>query len=185
MKLKSLLLAAAVVFGLAASAQIPAAKVRPAQRAEQTEAPSKEQVKKLRKLTQKTPKVADDKLFDAIIKKYKGKVVVVDLWNTWCGPCRRAIAANEPLKSGELNSKDIVWVYIANETSPLDAYLEMVPGIKGEHYRLTKEQFAAIAKRFNVDGIPYYILVDRKGNAAGRPDLRDHELYKQTILEAL
>ena len=36
-----------------------------------------------------------------------------------------------------------------------------------------------------MDGIPYYIIVDREGNAAGRPDLRDHSLYVKTVLEKL
>ena len=61
----------------------------------------------------------------------------------------------------------------------------MIPGIKGLHYRLNGDQINAIMDRFKVDGIPYYILVDRKGNATGRPDLRNPNLYKSAILEAL
>lgn len=132
---------------------------------------------------QAAPEVAAVEVFDAIVAPYKGKLVIVDLWNTWCGPCRAAIKATEPLKETELKKDDIVWIYIANETSPEDKYLEMASGIKGIHYRLNSDQWHAICDRFNVDGIPYYILVDRYGNAAGRPDLRDHELYKKTLLE--
>lgn len=132
-----------------------------------------------------TPAVADDKLFEAIIAPHKGKVVMVDLWNTWCGPCRAALAANEPEKSGDLSSDDIVWIYIADESSPLPAYLEKIKDIRGIHYRLTDEQKTALRSQFDVDGIPYYILVDRQGKYEGRPDLRDHAAFKKAILSKL
>lgn len=134
---------------------------------------------------QPTPDVAADAIFDAIIAPHKGKVVMVDLWNTWCGPCRAALAANEPHKSTDLASDDIVWIYIADESSPLTKYATMIQDISGLHYRLTDTQIAAIRSRFAVDGIPYYILVDKNGNAAGRPDLRDHDLFTKTLLEKL
>ena len=132
-----------------------------------------------------TPDVATDRIFDAIVAPHKGKVVVVDLWNTWCAPCRAALKANEPLKDGELSSEDIVWIYIADESSEQAKYLGMIPDIRGIHYKVTSEQIAAIRDRFSVDGIPYYIFVDREGKAQGRPDFRDHNIYVETIKAAL
>ena len=128
-----------------------------------------------------TPEVAVDKLFDAIVAPYKGKVVFVDFWNTWCGPCRASIKANEPLKSGELKSDDLVWIYIANETSPLVTYKTQIGKIAGKHYRLNEEQWKYLCEKFKVDGIPSYVLVDRDGNSKLRNDLRNHDKLKKTL----
>lgn len=128
-----------------------------------------------------TPDVPLSQLFDAIIAPHKGKVVLVDFWNTWCGPCRMALKAIEPLKSTELKSDDLVWLYIANETSPLVTYKTMIPGIQGIHYRLNAEQWKALGDKFQIDGIPSYVLVDKHGAYKLRNDLRDHNLMKETL----
>lgn len=132
-----------------------------------------------------TPAVPDDEVFDAIIAPYKGKVVVIDVWNTWCGPCRAAIKQHEPLKTTSLSDEDIVWIYLADESSPKDVYTQMVQDIAGIHYRLPKSQSHAVANRFGIGTIPSYILVDREGNAALRNDMRDDKAFVRIILEKL
>lgn len=134
-----------------------------------------------------TPDVPLERLFESIIAPHKGKVILVDFWNTWCSPCRAALEANEPVKEADLKSDDIVWIYIANETSPIVRYKTMIPGIKGLHYRLNDREWKYITgeNMLDIDGIPSYVLVDRHGQYRLRNDFRDHNLMVKTLKEMI
>ena len=147
---------------------------------------AREAIEKSAKETQNVTDIAPENLLPTIIAPHKGKVVLIDFWNTWCRPCRNAIKAIEPYKTGELYSDDLVWVYIANETSPINIYSEMIPGIKGIHYRVNDAQWNYLTSyMFNIDGIPAYVLVDKEGRCTLRNDLRDHSKMVSTLKEEL
>lgn len=131
---------------------------------------------------QQTPDVPLDELFKTIIAPHNGKVILVDFWNTWCGPCRNALKLNEPLKSTELASEDIVWIYLANETSPMETYLKMIPDIKGLHYRLSEKEWEQLTEKdFKIDGIPSYVLVQKDGSYALNNNFRNHDVMVKTL----
>lgn len=108
------------------------------------------------------PKTKADLVFDSIIQRYRGKIVYVDFWATWCGPCRTGIEQIKPLEE-EMKGKNVVFVYITNQTSPEKTWLNMIPDIKGEHYRLSDDEWNYLSARFNISGIPHHVLVGKNG----------------------
>lgn len=133
-----------------------------------------------------TPKTEADNIFEAIISKYKGKVVFIDFWATWCGPCRSGMKKMKPLKE-ELKDKDIVFVYITDPSSPETTYNNMIPDIKGEHYRVSKDEWNYLAQKFNISGIPHYTLVNKEGQVVKDklPPVASMDGYKQMFEEEL
>lgn len=116
-----------------------------------------------------TGEVSNEDLFPSIISKFRGHTLLVDFWATWCGPCRSANKQILPMKE-ELKDKDIIYLYITGETSPLGTWRNMIPDIHGEHFRVTDEQWSYLREKFSIRGVPTYFVIDKEGNIT----------YKQT-----
>ena len=114
-----------------------------------------------------TPEVAKEKALDVILEKYRGKVVFVDFWATWCGPCISSIEAMKPVKAKYVD-KDIVFVYLTGETSPLGTWNKTIPEIKGEHYRVSNEQWEYWYQELEITGIPTFMVFDKEGKLTNR-----------------
>jgi thiol-disulfide isomerase/thioredoxin len=117
---------------------------------------------KLSSIVKETPAVEKEKLMETIVSQYKGKVVVVDFWATWCGPCMQAIKEIKPLKE-ELHEKNIVFVYIAEPSSPVELWKTKILGIDGDHYYLTEGEKKYLSNHFQIKAIPTYLIFDTKG----------------------
>ena len=99
------------------------------------------------------------------IHKYKGKVVYIDFYATWCGPCRQEIPYAKQLHL-EFKNKDVVFLNLCAK-SKLDDWNNFIKQyeIKGENFLLTQEEFNLLSNVYNVQGFPTYILIDKEGKA--------------------
>lgn len=110
-------------------------------------------------------------LFDQLISPYRGKVIYVDFWGTWCGPCREQMHYVGELKK-ELEKSDVIFMYLANK-SPETSWINYIKqmSLTGEnvvHYRLPDAQQAMIERKFSINSFPSYLLFDKNGNLALR-----------------
>ena len=108
-----------------------------------------------------------EKILRKLIESYKGKFILLDVWGTWCGPCKAALK-NSQEEYERLNPYDIVYLYLANrsdEESWKNVIKEYnVTGDNVVHYNLPTEQQAAIEHYLGVNSYPTYKLIDRNGN---------------------
>ena len=101
-------------------------------------------------------------MMDSIVSKYKGKVVFVDFWATWCSPCLSAMKKSEAVRK-EFEKKNVVFVYVTDSSSPRKAWEQKISEIHGDHYYLTNDDWKIIKEKYNFTGIPHYLIFDKNG----------------------
>ena len=118
-------------------------------------------------------------LLKKLLEPYKGKFVLLDIWGTWCGPCKEALSHSTE-EYARLKDYDIQFLYLANN-SPQTAWENVikeynVSGPNVAHYNLPTEQQSAIERHLDVHSFPTYKFFNRDGNLLDlKVDARDLE----------
>ena len=121
----------------------------------------------LRVPEEKLKDITDGKaLFEHIIAPFRGYVIYVDVWGTWCGPCRGQMEHVPALKK-MLEGKPVVYLYFCNN-SPDEAWRIYIrqnhlDTDNAIHYNLPRIQESAIEQYLEVGGFPTHRLVDTTG----------------------
>ena len=127
-------------------------------------------------------------LLKKILEPYKGKFVLLDVWGTWCSPCKEALSHSTE-EYARLKDYDIEFLYLANR-SPQESWENIikeynVSGPNVAHYNLPAEQQDAIERFLKVHSFPTYKLFNRNGDLLDlNVDARDLEGLVQ-LLEKL
>lgn len=123
------------------------------------------------------------------LEDFKGKYVYMDIWATWCGPCRAEIPYLKSLEE-KYHDKNIVFVSISIDTQKdFEKWKKFVAEkeLKGVQLFADNDWNSAFVKAYNIDGIPRFILVDPNGiivNAnAPRPSAPEFEQEVGVLLK--
>ena len=99
--------------------------------------------------------------FKDILKKHKGKTLVIEVWASWCGDC---IKAMPKLKELQANKPDVAYVFISMDKT-VDKWKAGIEKheMKEDNFMANDQMKGVFAKAIDVDWIPRYIILDKKG----------------------
>jgi thiol-disulfide isomerase/thioredoxin len=97
---------------------------------------------------------------DIKLSEYKGKVVIIDFWATWCGPCRKGIP--DLIELQKEYGKDIVVIGISLDA---DTKGEVVPFMQkiGINYPVAYGTLEVTEQYGGVEGIPTSFVINKNG----------------------
>ena len=101
------------------------------------------------------------------LSDYRGRVVLVNFWATWCAPCRKEMPSLDRLQ-GAMGGEDFVVVTIATGRNPIPAMQKFFTENGVANLPLLRDPKQALARDMAVLGLPVSLLLDREGREVAR-----------------
>lgn len=98
---------------------------------------------------------------------YRGKVLLVNFWATWCAPCREEMPSLDAVQA-ELGGDDFEVLTVAAGRNPPEAIARFFDEEGIENLPRLTDARMELARSFGVMGLPVTVLVDREGREAAR-----------------
>lgn len=98
------------------------------------------------------------------LQDQKGKVVVVDVWATWCGPCKAEMPHLSKLEE-EMEGKNVVFLGCSvDESKDKEKWMDFVKKQEMKGVQIFMSGWSDITKSYDIKGIPRFMVFDQKGN---------------------
>jgi len=101
------------------------------------------------------------------LEEWRGKVVLLNLWATWCGPCRKEMPDLDRLKA-ELGGEDFDLVALSIDRTGLDKPRKFLEEIGVKNLKLYNNSSGKLAASLKAFGMPTTLLLNREGQEIGR-----------------
>jgi thiol-disulfide isomerase/thioredoxin len=98
---------------------------------------------------------------------FKGKVVVLNIWATWCGPCRAEMPALDRLQAA-LGGRDFEVVPISIDRGGIDLVKKFYAEINVRNLAMYVDTSGQVVRILSAMGVPTTLVIDRAGNEVGR-----------------
>lgn len=105
--------------------------------------------------------------FDDLLKLAKNKTVLVDMWGTWCSPCREEIEKNSAEIKKHFKQKDLDYIYVANrDTRNAGSWKQLIAyfNLEGTHVLANEALTNSIMESVKGKSFPTYFLIKKDGS---------------------
>lgn len=134
----------------------------------------------------KSVMIATDKsetTFQNVMDANKGKIVVIDVWASWCSDCIKGFPKYKALQE---QFPDVTYLYISMDKN----WEKWIIGaeqhqLKGQHFWVPEGMQGVFGKSIDLDWIPRYMVIDRAGNIALYKAIEADDAKIATVLKKL
>jgi thiol-disulfide isomerase/thioredoxin len=98
------------------------------------------------------------------MKDFKGKVIFIDVWATWCGPCKAQIPFLKEVEEEYKDNKGIVFMGISlDRAKDREKWIDFIKKENLQGVQLIDEGWKDFAKKYQINAIPRFLLIDKQG----------------------
>lgn len=98
------------------------------------------------------------------LSDYRGKIVVISFWASWCAPCRREMSMLAKLQAAA--TRDKVVIFAVNWQQDPEVFWKIQHALRGVDLTLISDSSGRVGAKYDVDAIPHMVIVGRDGRIA-------------------
>jgi thiol-disulfide isomerase/thioredoxin len=98
------------------------------------------------------------------LSDYRGKLVIVSFWASWCGPCRKELPVLATIQRKATH--DRIEVFAVNWQQSADEFRQVKRALKDIDLTLVSDESGYFGREYGVKGIPHMVIIGRDGRIA-------------------
>ncbi len=97
------------------------------------------------------------------ISAFKGKILIVNFWASWCEPCVEEVPSLMSLVKQLDGQVELIAISGDSDKAEIMSFLKSFPGLQGAHITLLWDQDKSLVKNFGIERLPETFIVGRDG----------------------